>query len=157
MNVDSTVLMTLKEKIHQHYLHVLQDKIAEVQHNLNDLTESLQNETKSTAGDKHETARAFVHIEQANVSRQLEELQSKMTTLQSLPLHTSNEIVAKGSLVLTSKGYLYVSVALGKALVDDVTVFALSAASPLGNQLMGLHIGGIATVNGNRYKVEEIN
>lgn len=157
MNVDSTILMTLKEKIHLYYIHLIQDKIAEVQHNLNELTDSLQNETKSTAGDKHETARAFVHIEQANVSRQLEELQSKMTTLQSLPIHTSNEIVTKGSLVLTNKGYLYVSVALGKAMVDGVTVFALSAASPLGSQLMGLHIGGIAMVNGNRYEVEEIS
>lgn len=149
--------MTFKEKVYQHYLNDLNTRIAEVQRHLDELANSLLNEIKSTAGDKHETARAFVHIEQANVSRQLEELQGKMTTLQSLAVNASNEIVAKGSLVKTNKGYLFVSVALGKAIVDNTTVFALSPASPLGSQLMGLKVGGIAVVNGNRYEVEEIN
>ena len=48
--------MKLKQKIYNHYLQVIHDKVAMLQNILTDLKESGSNETKSTAGDKHETA-----------------------------------------------------------------------------------------------------
>ena len=57
--------MTLKQKIYNHYLGVINDKIKLLQQVLADLKESSSNETKSTAGDKHETTLAMLQIEQA--------------------------------------------------------------------------------------------
>lgn len=65
---------TFKAAVQQHFLDLLDEKISVIRQKLDELQESLKNETKSTAGDKHETARAFVHIEQENTGRQLEVL-----------------------------------------------------------------------------------
>ena len=62
--------MTLKQKIHTHCLHLLDNKIAELQKILRSLGESAANDTKSSAGDKHETARAMIHIEQETITKQ---------------------------------------------------------------------------------------
>ena len=57
--------MTLKQKIYKHYQQLINDKVQQLQKVLTDLKESSSNETKSTAGDKHETALAMLQIEQA--------------------------------------------------------------------------------------------
>ena len=67
------------------------------------------------------------------------------------------ETVVKGSLIKTNKGYLFLSVALGKAVVDSVPVTALSPQSPLGRLLIGLRIGATAAVNNNQYIIESID
>jgi transcription elongation GreA/GreB family factor len=148
--------MTFKQKIHNHYLLLINDKVHLLQQVLADLKESGSNETKSTAGDKHETALAMLQIEQANTRAQLKEVIAKKDVLEKInPTLTAIKIV-NGSLVKTNRGYLFLSVALGKAVVDDVVVIALSPQSPLGIQLMGLAIGDITEMNGNKYVVENI-
>jgi hypothetical protein len=148
--------MTLKQKIYNHYQAVINDKIRVLQKTLDDLKESGKNETKSTAGDKHETALAMLQIEQANTRQQLKEMIAQKDTLQKINPTIIASIVLQGSLIKTNKGYLFVSVALGKAVVDGVAVIALSAQSPLGAKLMGLTVAGVATVNNNSYVVEGI-
>jgi hypothetical protein len=64
--------MTLKQKIYNYYLQLINDKVHLLQQVLADLKESGSNETKSTAGDKHETALAMLQIEQANTRGQLQ-------------------------------------------------------------------------------------
>jgi len=146
--------MTLKQKIYNHYQAVINDKIRVLQKTLDDLKESGKNETKSTAGDKHETALAMLQIEQANTRQQLKEMIAQKDTLQKINPTITASIVLQGSLIKTNKGYLFMSVALGKAVVDGVAVIALSAQSPLGAKLMGLTVAGVATVNNNSYVVE---
>lgn len=148
--------MTLKQKIYNHYQAVINDKIRVLQKTLDDLKESGKNETKSTAGDKHETALAMLQIEQANTRQQLKEMIAQKDTLQKINPTITASIVLQGSLIKTNKGYLFMSVALGKAVVDGVAVIALSAQSPLGAKLMGLTVAGVATVNNNNYVVEGI-
>ena len=71
------------------------------------------------------------------------------------PALTSNTIL-NGSLIKTSRGYLFMSVALGKAVVEDKTVIALSPQSPLGQKLMSLSINSTASVNNIDYTIESI-
>ncbi|MEP7255451.1 MAG: hypothetical protein ABI666_06720 [Ferruginibacter sp.] len=148
--------MTLKQKIYTHYLQVAKDKVQALEKVLADLKESGANETKSTAGDKHETALAMLQIEQANVRGQLKEAQEQKVALEKIDPALSATIVVNGSLVKTNRGYLFVSTALGKALIDGVAVIALSQQSPLGKQLMGLTKGNIAVINNIHYVVENI-
>ncbi len=148
--------MTLKQKIHSHYLQVINEKMLLLQQVLADLKESGTNETKSTAGDKHETALAMLQTEQANIRSQLKDALEQKAILEKInpaliPVH-----IVLGSLVKTSKGFLFVSIGLGKAVVDGITVTAISPQSPLGRQLMGLKQGGTAVINSNAYVVENI-
>ncbi|MDP4284788.1 MAG: hypothetical protein Q8891_10205 [Bacteroidota bacterium] len=148
--------MTLKQKIYDHYLQKVQDKITMLQQVLADLKESGSNETKSTAGDKHETALAILQIEQANTRGQLNEAMAQKAMLEKINPAITALVIVNGSLVKTNRGYLLVSIALGKAVIDNVTVIALSPQSPLGQKLMGLPVGGIAEVNNSQYTIESI-
>jgi transcription elongation GreA/GreB family factor len=148
--------MTLKQNIYNYYLNLLINKIGEVQQVLADLKESGANETKSTAGDKHETALAMLQIEQANKRVQLQEIVSQKNVLEKIDPTVSAQIIVNGSLIKTNNGYLFISVALGKATIDNINVIALSPQSPLGIKLMGLKKGDTAEINNNSYTIENI-
>jgi transcription elongation GreA/GreB family factor len=148
--------MTLKQKVYNFYLHVVNDKLRQLQQVLADLKESGSNETKSTAGDKHETALAMLQIEQANVGAQLKDVLEKKAALVKINLSLSSSKIVNGSLVKTDKGYLFISIALGKATIDGYSVIALSPQSPLGQKLMGLSTGDVAAINNNTHVIEAI-
>jgi len=148
--------MTLKQKVHQHFLQMVNDKISLLQQDLADLKESGANETKSTAGDKHETALAMLQIEQANKRVQLEKVIAQKIAVERINPTIVAAIVVSGSLVKTDKGYLFMSVALGKAVVEEITITALSPQSPLGSQLRGLKAGDSAVFNHTNYYIESI-
>ena len=148
--------MTLKQKIYYHYLHGINEKISLLQQVLADLKESITNETKSTAGDKHETALAMLQIEQANISGQLNEMAAQKTILEKINPAIAATVVVNGSLIKTNKGYFYMSIAAGKAVIESVAVIALSQQSPLGTKLTGLSAGDEIEVNNNKYCIETI-
>ena len=148
--------MTLKQKICNYYIERINDKIQSLQNVLADLKESGSNETKSTAGDKHETALAMLQIEQANIRAQLKEVQEQKAVLENINPALSPAVIVNGSLIKTDKGYLFISTALGKAVITGINVIALSQLSPLGIKLMGLGKGEAVEINGNRYVIESI-
>lgn len=127
-----------------------------LQNVLNDLKESGSNETKSTAGDKHETALAMLQIEQANVRGQLQEALTKKSALEKINPNVSAPVITNGSLIKTNRGYLWMSVALGKVEMENITVIALSPQSPLGQKLMGLKTGVAVAINNIEYVIESI-
>ena len=65
--------MTFKQKIKQHHLVLLQDKIDVYQDMISGLSKDAQNDAKSSAGDKHETALSMMHLEQEKLTNKLKE------------------------------------------------------------------------------------
>lgn len=148
--------MTFKEKIFQQYVLHVHDKIILLQKTLHDLTDSAADETKSTAGDKHETALAMLQIEQENSSRQLSEALKQKAVLEKIDSSLHPEQVVSGSLVKTNKGYFFISVGLGKITVDEQLIIALSPESPLGMQMMHLKQGDSFSLNNTDYIIESV-
>jgi ribosome-associated translation inhibitor RaiA len=148
--------MTFKQKIYTQFRQMLETKINGLQQQLNDLKESTANETKSTAGDKYETARAMLQIEQDNTRRQLQESLEQQSIFTAIDISINSNEIIRGSLVKTNKGYLFISVALGKIIVDGITIIALSPQSPLGKQLMSLRVNDITTINNIAYTIDDI-
>jgi len=148
--------MTLKQKIYNHYLQLVNNKVNMLQTILADLKESGSNETKSTAGDKHETALAMLQIEQANTRTQLEEVLLQKAALEKINPLVSATTIRNGSLVKTNRGYLFVCIALGKAEIEAVEIIALSPQSPLGQKLIGLAVTDVVEINNNKYVIESI-
>ena len=148
--------MTLKEKIYEAYLRMIEDKIQLFQKALGDLRESGSNETKSTAGDKYETALAMLHIEQENTNRQLKEVLKQKLLFSKIDPAISTSTIINGSLIKTNKGYLFLSVALGKNNVGGINVIALSPDSPLGQKIIGLKVNDKVEINGIQYIIESI-
>jgi hypothetical protein len=148
--------MTFKQKVYEHYLQSINDKISLLRNTLNDLKESSSNETKSTAGDKHETALAMLQIEQKNVSQQLKEALDQKVLFEQIKAIVIKPEATKGNLLKTNRGYLFLSIALGKIIVDGITIMAISPQSPLGQKLSGLKINDTAEINGTAYVIEDI-
>ncbi|MFM9907878.1 MAG: hypothetical protein ACKVOW_00945 [Chitinophagaceae bacterium] len=148
--------MTFKQKTYHYYQQLLTNKIANLRLQLSDLRESTANETKSSAGDKYETARAMLQIEQDNISRQLQELLEQQSVFFSLDSEIHSTVVIQGSLIKTGKNWFLLSIALGKATIDNENIIALSPYSPLGKLLLGKPIGSTVVINDNSYVLEKI-
>ncbi|MCW3107523.1 MAG: hypothetical protein JWQ09_2029 [Segetibacter sp.] len=151
-----TNTMNFKHKVYEQYKEVVNDKISLLQKMLQELIESTRNETKSSAGDKYETGRAMLQIEQDNVRKQLKEALEQKAIFEKIDPGASASQIVKGSLVKTDKSYFFVSIALGKIHVDGFTVIALSPQSPLGSKLLGLKPTEGVTMNGTKYTIESI-
>lgn len=143
----------MKQKVHSACLGLISDRISSLKQQLHDLIEGAKNDSKSTAGDKHETARAMMQIEQEKLGNQLKILETQQQFLQRLDPNVHPEKISNGSLVQTDKGWIYVSIPLGKISVDDVDVMCISPQSPLGVKMMGKKTGEQIVVNDNAYKI----
>ena len=148
--------MNFKQTVYHHYFNLIESKVNSIQKVLADLKDSAGNETKSTAGDKHEVGLAMLQIEQANTGNQLEDALSKKNILEKINPDIKTNRVVVGSLIKTNLGYLFLSAALGKAEIEDEKIIALSAQSPLGQQLLGLKPGDSAEINGTQYVIHSI-
>ena len=98
-------------------------------------------DTKSTAGDKHETARAMAQLDVEMLSKQLGEINKSIEVLKRIPLKNTSSTVQPGSVVETSIGTFYLSVGLGNIQVDGKTIMAISTESPMAKAIMGKRAG----------------
>jgi len=149
--------MTLKEAVYNECCRILNNKITALQQTLVDLRESASNETKSTAGDKYETSLAMLQIEQENTLKQLENLLSQKQTIEKIDPALKPVVIANGTLVETSKGYFFISIALGKVIVEGREVIALSPQSPLGIKFTGQQPSDAIEMNGIVYEIKKIS
>lgn len=149
--------MTFKQKTHQYYQQLVQDREDAFRDMITALTEDSKNDAKGSAGDKHETALSMMHIEQEKLNRKLREVLDQKIVLDKIDASTTAETIIVGSLVKANGIFLYLSAALPKITIDGINVIALSPQSPLGNKLMGNKVGFTFEINGTKYLIEEIN
>jgi hypothetical protein len=148
--------MTFKQKTHQHYLQLVQDRIDVFKDMIVALTEDSKNDAKGSAGDKHETALTMMHIEQEKLNHKLKEVLTQKAVLDKIDSITIAKIIIVGSLVKANGIYLYLSAALPKIAIDGINVIALSPQSPLGSKLMGNEVGFQFEINGTKYVIQNI-
>ncbi len=132
-----------KEEVYRALLAQLHERVGELQQAWNELLESNQQEGKSSAGDKHETAGAMVHLEMEKLAKQLEEARRQLSEVEKYNPERMSESsqVQLGTLVQTTTGWYYLITSLGKIAVNGETCFVLSGASPLGSLMMGKGLG----------------
>ena len=148
--------MTFKQKIHQYYLQLVQDRIDVFRDMIVALTEDSKNDAKGSAGDKHETALSMMHIEQEKLNTKLREVLAQKVILDKIDAANVSKNIIVGSLIRANGIYLYLSVALPKINVEEVSIIALSPQSPLGNKLLGNEVGFTFEINSTKYLIEEI-
>ena len=137
----------LKQSLLTHCRAQTDDRIAAITDSLAKIEEARNGETKSSAGDKFETGRAMMQMEEAKLNGQLEEVLKVRRVLDQIdPLHTGTHIAA-GSLVATNRGNYFLAVGLGKVRLDDRIFFCTSMESPIGRQLHGKQVGEVFTFN----------
>lgn len=148
--------MTFKQKIHQYYTQLVQDRIDVFRDMISGLTEDSKNDAKGSAGDKHETALSMMHLEQEKLNAKLSEVLEQKTILDRIEASSTAKTIVLGSLVKANGIYLYLSLALPKINIDGINVIALSPKSPLGSKLMGNTVGFTFEINGTKYLIETV-
>ena len=145
--------MTLKQKIHFQYQNLLDEKLKTFQTMISDLTEDAKNDAKGSAGDKHETALAMMHLEQEKLNQKVKEIIAQRNVLDSIDATSPNHKIAVGSLVHTNNFIFYISTALPKIKIDNKEIIALSIQSPLGEVMKGKNELDEFVFNKTNYKI----
>ena len=118
--------------------------------------DSKNNETKSSAGDKFETSRAMMQGEEERNKIQLAKAFALRQQLAQIDISKTEESVAVGSLVYTNQGNYFLTVGLGKIVLDGTTYFAISLASPIGQLLFGKVLNDTLSFRGKMIEIQQI-
>ncbi|WP_289037615.1 3-oxoacyl-ACP synthase [uncultured Zobellia sp.] len=148
--------MIKKEQLHQFCTTFVIERVARIQKNIEDIQTSLSSETKSSAGDKHETGRAMLQLEREKLGQQLAEAEKMKQTLSKVPKEASKTVVGLGSWVVTSKADYYLAISAGEFKSEGKSVYCISAATPIAQLLFGKEQGASTTFNGQEIKIIEI-
>jgi hypothetical protein len=117
---------------------------------------ALQSETKSSAGDKHETGRAMLQLEMEKASQQLEGISLMHNILSKIDILKPSKNVCLGSIIITDTTNYFLSISAGQLLVEGKNYFAISVSSPIGKLLLGKKQNDGFIFNGNRMKINQV-
>jgi len=149
-------MLNIKTKLYNYCVSTIEGKLNTINSVFDSAQASANNETKSTAGDKHDTARAMAHLESEKNAKQLVEINKLKRVLPYLNDYKLSDKVELGSLVKTNTGNYYLSISLGKTVIDDIDYFLISAVTPIGKLLIGKKVGDTISFNGKVIEVVKI-
>lgn len=137
-----------KLKLHRTVIQQLQDSLQGIQRHMQQLIEDAANDSKSSVGDKHETTRAQVHLEQEKLSQAISNIEQQLQVMERLSVETSDS-VRSGSVVETSIGWFYVAVPNLIIDFEGNKLRCISSGSPLGKLLMQKQTSERVVMNGS--------
>lgn len=129
--------MTLKEELYNFCQGSIQERLLVCKERIAKIQESLLSETKSSAGDKHETGRAMLQLEREKLGQQLAVIENENAQLLKVDYKTQSNIVKLGSLVYTTQHNYFISISAGEIVVDNTKFYAISPNTPIGKLVIG--------------------
>ncbi len=146
-----------KKALYKLCAEAIESRIAHAKEALQLAQESANDETKSSAGDKHETGRAMAQLEAEKANAQLDQAVQLKRELEKLDPEITSEKVVVGSLVICKTSRFLLTVSAGKLDHDGFPYFAISAASPIGKLLLGKQAGDSVSFNGITHEILEVH
>jgi len=149
--------MNLKEELYNLCVESVDQRYRTIEKTISSHQKALTSETKSSAGDKHETGRAMLQLEMEKAGQQLASIQQMKSILARVNIFKKTELVILGSLVETNLGSYFLSVSAGQLAVANSHYFAISASSPIGKLLLGKKEGENILWNGKEINIHKIS
>ncbi len=148
--------MNIKQELYNQCLQFVDSRYQTIQNTINEIQVSLTSETKSSAGDKHETGRAMLQLEREKAGNQLAEIKKVKEALSKITIENTSNIIGLGSLVYTSQANYFIAISAGKLLVNKAIFYAISPSTPIGKLLIGKSTGEQVVFREQNFKVLEI-
>jgi len=148
--------MSIKEKLYNLCLESIDARLLTVKATMDEIQESLLSETKSSAGDKHETGRAMLQLEREKAGNQLAEILKIKTNLSKINASNQSKKVILGSVVYTNKANYFISISAGELEVDSIKFYAISPNTPIGLLLMSKTLGDRVSFRENEFIITEV-
>lgn len=149
-------MSTHKQKLYALCQEHVQRRIQDISQALKEVQQSADEETKSSAGDKYETARAMAQNEMEKLNAQLQENRKLQQVLEQIDPLRGAPVIQLGSAVKTTQGNFYIAVSAGALGQGKEVCYAISPASPIGARLMGQKAGYEFQFNQKTYRIESV-
>ena len=144
-----------KEELLKRCVQLIDDKLENIQQAINSYQQDLNSETKSSAGDKHETGRAMLQLEMEKLGQQYQTVLSQKNMLRKI--ETSPKTKAQiGSLVVANGVYYFLASSIGQVKYEEKTFMVISINSPIGQLLIGKQKDDCFVFNGKQLKIDEV-
>ena len=148
----------MRDVILKHLLGHVDKDLAEAKARMASLKESLGAESKSSAGDKHETGRAMIHLEQERVQDTVGRLEHMRGILvQRAAQDKAIQRVSQGALVETTGPWVLVGVPLGKVQLPNALVLCVGTEAPLARQWHGAQPGDQVALGPQKLTIQAIH
>ena len=151
-----TELATLKKQVLNHCQNLLTEKKTLLQNELMTLQEALENESKSSAGDKYETGIEMIQSEKEKIHSQMITLENSFKLLNVAQKSLTKDTVQNGSLVVTSIGKYLIGPSIGKVNIENDFVFVISPSSPVAQALINKKVKDKIVVNQMESEIKEV-
>ena len=118
-----TNLSTLKKRVYTQLKNLTEEKITQAEKAVAAAIEARDGETKSSAGDKFETGRAMMQLEQQRHEVQLSKAFQLSADLDRLDIDEDYPIVKPGAIVQTNRGIYFVGIGMGKIKIEEEVIY----------------------------------
>lgn len=146
----------IKRDVYRECTLFVNRKLSVLTRQIHELEEGLQSETKSSAGDKHETGRAMMHLEREKIGQQLAELEKLKAVLAKIDPEKKSSQASLGSIVYTDKANYFLSISAGLVNVDETSFYAISLQTPVGRLLLNRSVNDTVYFNGTPITIQKI-
>jgi len=136
LQLPSDQKVLFKQRFIAHCLNVLNERVLLLQDAVRDAQDSANNEDKSSAGDKHETARALSQNARDLNASILAEALKERDILLSLNSAEIASFVKTGALVITSTFNAFVCINLGKIDFENIAIMCISPSAPIAQKML---------------------
>jgi transcription elongation GreA/GreB family factor len=147
---------TIKEQLYNFCKSVTDTRIIRIQENIKGYQNALHSETKSSAGDKHETGRAMIQLEIEKAGAQLAEAENVYKALKVVNINTATTTIGLGNLIKTSMANYFIATSAGEYKKDGINVYCISPITPIGKLLFGKKLHDVVLFNNKKIKILEI-
>lgn len=144
----------LKAKIVNHCRNLQIETITSLKNEVDEAQKSAND--YGAPKDRYDSFRTKMMRKRDMFAKQLHQAKEQLNVLDKIPLDKPLNKVEFGTIVITDKQKLFVSVGLGKIEVEGQTFFAVSPIVPIVKALQEKSIGDELLFNGNTLKIIEI-
>ncbi|MFT6699119.1 MAG: transcription elongation GreA/GreB family factor [Porticoccaceae bacterium] len=146
----------IKQELFKHCKAFVNKRAQTVEEIISSNQKALQSETKSSAGDKHETGRAMLQLEMEKAGQQLEGISQMNEILSKINFSEASNKAHLGSIIFTEKANYFLSISAGQIIIDRQKYFAVSVSSPIGKLLLGKSENEVISFNDIKHKILKI-
>jgi transcription elongation GreA/GreB family factor len=118
--------------------------------------DSAANETKSTAGDKHDTSKSMMQLEQEKLGQQMKQLIQQKKILENLDIRRVTDKVEFGCVVETDNGNFFMSISAREIEIGNKIYIPVSMQSPLAMAMLNHCADDQVVFNGKAYTIKSV-
>ena len=146
----------IKQQLLEICSNYLEDRIDRITASMKDLSSDLENETKSSAGDKYETGREMINLEWNKLAVQLQQFKQLAATLKLAKESSAVKSAKLGSLVITSNANYLLAIPVGEIELNNKKYFAIGTNAPIAQVMLLKGIGDNFQFNGRKFTIVNI-